>query len=607
MIPSLIKLFDLVAVTPGTTLLDPVETNGLAMQCGYFVHPDACTPDAVTFLKSQQANLNSTFYKDWHDVARRSEFEMRIMQMLHYMSTYGTDYTGKPFTANPSPAPMEFAQLTVLMPCTPRQLFDRIAAMLSAPAALSDDTLDTLCRQLDEYYKEFGWQLDIDSVANRDAQARLCDVYGTLPEHPRQLLAYFLYKSTRRSMLIKDPATIRALEQNGHLVAREFSRLDSARLKALASVFYRYKPLMLAFRRSFISGDCTEAVAIINRLRRMARKYHRPATPGILDSIISPRHDMDNVSRAVSGEKSTFRLVRIAAYLTTLGSPLRAYIIRNGKLFVSDDNRQAIDSDRVNQLRSIVTDEIVRRLAAKSRHADGSPLTVRFPADVALAAPVSERQFVGDVPFGSSYALRTHNLVGIYWRNEWGTRDFDLWLTASDGTRLGWNADHRDGALLFSGDMTDADPEAAEIFYGPGDAWPDSIISVARYNGVPGSRFRLFFASDDVPGLPQGKMVRADSVLFRDDIVSDRSTTAVGVVHSGHICFGALATGSSRVPSACRELPLIGAIATRLGSYVPLRPLLLAAGFVEHTPGSPLPPDIDLQNLHRDTLLNLFS
>ena len=63
MLPALIKTFGLVAVNPDTPLLDAVEVNKYAMKCGYFVHPDACTPDVIAFLKTRQANFNSTFYK----------------------------------------------------------------------------------------------------------------------------------------------------------------------------------------------------------------------------------------------------------------------------------------------------------------------------------------------------------------------------------------------------------------------------------------------------------------------------------------------------------------------------------------------------------------
>ena len=36
---------------------------------------------------------NSTFYKTWNDVTSKSRLHLLVDQLVHYMTTYGTDFT----------------------------------------------------------------------------------------------------------------------------------------------------------------------------------------------------------------------------------------------------------------------------------------------------------------------------------------------------------------------------------------------------------------------------------------------------------------------------------------------------------------------------------
>lgn len=607
MIAQLIKLFDRVAVKPDSDLLDPVKVNAVAMQCGYMVHPDACTKDVATFLNDCKVNYNSTFYKEWQDVEKRSELEMLILQTLHYITTYGSNFTLPAFTLNPLPRRMHFKDYKLLLPCSDRELFDRLTAMLESPVAISGKTLDEICRQMKEYHDEYGWEANIDEVENREAQARLSDIYSRLPSTAEGIMRLIIYKTCGHTLIIKDGKTLQGLQVNATKASRLLRQLDDERMVSLAGAFYRYKPMLLTLRRGLKEND-PEGVELINRLRRMARKYHRPMHESVLSAILSASNSDEKITEALGKEKSAFRLVRIVNYLNSLSSVnrQRAFIIRNGKLFVKRNSGDAAPADRVERVRGMVMAELTRRLTKKVKDSGGHTLTVKYPDNVEPAAPVSEKQFVGNIPFGSYYTLRTNNLIGIYWRNEWGTYDYDLWLTARNGMRLGWAGNHKEDGLLFSGDMTYADPEATEIFYGKGDKWPDSIISVARYNGEKGSRFRLFFASDDIKELPTGYMVRPEAILLQEDVVSDSRTTMVGVVNGGKVYFGALGTGEGMVPSEDTELSVEEGIACRLGSSLMLKDLLTGAGFMEWTAESVEEPDIDLSQLHKDTIISLF-
>lgn len=607
MIARLIKLFDRVAVEPDTPLLDPTKVNVLAMKCGYIVHPDACTSDAVTFLQDCKVNYNSTFYKEWQDVEKRSELEMMILQTLHYVTTYGSYFTLPAFTLNALPRRMHFKNYKLLLPCSERELFERLSAMLAQPIALSGRMLDDICAQMKEYYENHGWEADIDEVENREAQARLSEIYGKLPSGADGIMRLLIYKTCGHTLIIKDGATLQGIQVMAGNAIGILRQIDEERMVSLAGAFYRYKPLLLMLRRG-LKGKDQEGIEKINRLRRMARKYHRPLHEGVMATVLSPQYSDAEIVEAMKREKSAFRLVRVANYLNSLSgaNSQRAFIIRNGKVFVKPNEGERTTKQRMERVRELVMDELRNRLAQKAKDENGRALTVRYPDNVELAAPVSEKQFVGNIPFGSYYTLRRNNLIGIYWRNEWGTYDFDLWLTARNGMRIGWAGNHKEDGLLFSGDMTYADPEATEIFYGRGDKWPDSIISVARYNGEEGSKFRLFFASDDIKELPTGYMVRPEAILLQEDVASESRTTMVGVVTGGKAYFGALGSGEGAVPPEGAEVSMLDGMACRLGSSLTLRELLTGAGFEEWSQESAAEPDIDLSKLHKDTIMGLL-
>jgi len=634
MITDLIKFFKVVAVRPDENLLDPVQVNAYAIRCGYFVMPAACTAGCITFLKTQEANLNSTFYKDWQDVERRSELELRILQFMHYLSTYGTDYHGTAFTLNDSPAQIDYTKLTILTPCTERELFDRISDMLASGIAISDATLDILIKQLEEFKNSYDWKIDIDKVANREAEVRLCRMYGVMPSKPERLIRYLVYAATGMSVIIKNDDTWIRLDDKAESVIDDIIALDERQLKALASIFYRYKLVFLVLRSGIVRRllrlkdeqpwekivhhenidtlieRYSTFIKTINKIRRLARKYHKPMKAGVLETLLAG-HTADEIRTALAEETSAFKLIKILNYIEYNRSDIdmRVYCIRNQKLFFKPAKVKSCNTIRLAALSDIhdmVTARIVEILKTKVTGSDGEPLTVRLPEHIDLAAPVSERQMIGAVPYGSTYTLMQNNYIGIYWRNEWGTHDFDLWMTDTAGRTIGWAAQHKSADILFSGDMTDADPEATEIFYGR-SSWPDSTVQVLRYNGKQGSLLRLFFGSDKLQSLPKGYMVNPDSIHFIEDLVSDNREMTVALIHDGKVYFTALSSGNSKLPSADKSVTAIGALAARLKCSTMLRPLLLRAGFTEYDPQSDKAPDIDLSRLDKDTLINLFS
>ena len=89
---ELVKLFKVTVDGTGTAV-DYDKINQLAMMRGYIVEPDACTSIVNDFIKSLECNINSTFYKTFEEVTSKTRFELLVDQLLHYMTTYGTDFS----------------------------------------------------------------------------------------------------------------------------------------------------------------------------------------------------------------------------------------------------------------------------------------------------------------------------------------------------------------------------------------------------------------------------------------------------------------------------------------------------------------------------------
>ena len=91
------------ALTLDATTANPVseiELNRFAIERGYIVHPSCCGQHVKDFLCTKPVNYNSTFYKSFDDVKNLNRFELYIDQLMHYASTYGTEFTGKAYVPN---------------------------------------------------------------------------------------------------------------------------------------------------------------------------------------------------------------------------------------------------------------------------------------------------------------------------------------------------------------------------------------------------------------------------------------------------------------------------------------------------------------------------
>ena len=621
---DLVKLFN-ISIEDSRNEVDYVTLNNAAMQVGYIVHPKACNLATQQFIRSISGNVNSTFYKNWEDVTSKTRFELFIDQLIHYVTTYGTDFAqeGNGYVPNATPVGPVYISLfkdyKVIMPCTEEDVYNRCMDMLTSGIAMKQDTIETIVDYVVEYVTVNdllkSGEFDIDVIANREALTLLCDELGIAPNKKFDLFRYIMYKTTGSTLIIKNKATINVIIRS--TTQFDFNTLSEKQLISLSSIFYRFKPLFLAFKKTY--KGCTyystpltsRNASVINKIRRMAPKYHTPLEESVISTMLGKVHDSTVLIKTAT-QMNTFQIIRL---MNTIIERLNhtdekaMYIVRNGKMFVKDSKSYSGMIMYYVTVFNILKNELISRLSERATY-------VKYPKNMVLACPTSEKNFVGDLPFGTYMDLQNaDSFVGIYWREEWGTHDFDLSVLSLDGNKIGWNADYYSNKcnpdIVYSGDMTSARPEATEIMLFKKGA-QDGLVMVNRYNGRDGSKFRFFGGVEPNMNLKRNYMVDPNFIKFSADVVSDTTQQTLGLLNMGRFYVMALGSGNSivSVQKGSTQNERYNASVLKAKSYLKLKDVLPMAGFIDVDSVEELPKDaqiLDLTQISRDTLINLFS
>lgn len=578
-----------------------------ALKAGYAVDPACATEDVLEFLREMKMNPNSTFYKTWEDITSKSRFELYLDQIRHYASTYGTvdnatllqemtnetvqieyNVKGNGYVPNEEPIVIPYEKFKVIKAATAEEIRDLILKMFASGAAMSSDTINVCIEFLKEY--NFLASVDTDLIKNKEAQAVIASMLKKYPKDEFGLLRCIMYRYTGKTALIKDRSSIYSIQhKNGFGTGKDFDLaiLSVVQLKALSRIFLRYKPLFLAMKGY---GDNAKYV---NKIRRLAVKNHTPLKIGFWESCMNDNGkdfvQLINTAKANVDSLNNFKKVQLMQSIMErlVGKNIdgKMYVIRNGKMYIREGYKPRVNTTYLMQLYEVLKNSLVEALKAKAGF-------YYIPNALHIACPTSEKNFIGNYPMGTSVDFGDKdNVIGVYWRNEWGTRDFDLHYCDVNGRSFGWCYSYGGDSdePIYSGDMTNADPEAAELFY-MRKTVKDGLLTLNQFNGDPGSKFRLFVAHENMEKkvTEYGKLERRqeqacmcdpNNIIF--DAMMDfeeQGQKNIGYIHNNKLYFTVLQSGNNRVSGKASEI-VQKANQVKMDSFTDLETLLKEAGW----------------------------
>ena len=511
----------------GRVLLDKSERkesffhmNYVAIKLGYFVPEALCYNWLYDYMtREMDVNYNSTFYKQWSNIKDKSRLELAFDQIRHYMSTYGTNFEGQTWIPNDLAFPeFKFKNLKLLEAITLEEVEEKVRTISYGKAALKSETIDFIV-------KNFKDILDIDKVGVRQLKMQLIDENYKF-KNGQECLNWILWKWYNIDMLIKNKETLNRINPDGS----EFAALDNNK-KVLSTCFLRNKDVFLKFKKS------EKLRPIINKIRKLAKTNHKPmpVSPWLQ---LNKLNDLKRLN--LFRNASIFKLVQM---YNALNNPTGYYVIRNGKAWFKRTIDRKVLPVILNELLLVIVSKIPK------------DKKVFLPKGIELAMPMSEKNFIGDIPLGSYVQCADKNtMIGIYWKNVWGARDLDLHVATIKGQILGWNASYRaeDKSILFSGDMTDAEPEATEIMWFKKEL-VDSIVSVSRYSGNSTYEMRVFIAQEKNTDFGLGYMVDPNNVIYQSEMtVENKSNLTLGFFKEGKFYFHSCNVGHNIIPSNIR-------------------------------------------------------
>lgn len=586
---TIYKLFK--GVLPSKDVLPFDLVNKETVKYGYLVAPEVCTSEVLGFLRKQKIDYNSTFYKKWSTVISKSRFELLIDQLKHYASTYGTNHTGTPYIPEVAEDVPAFNTFKVIKAISKEEVISRCEKMLFSGIALSQETIQDVLGIL----SAFNHKIDVEKVKNKEAKMFLHKETRTVPADAVEMVRYLVYLATEKTLLIKDKTTLALIKNGSHKV--ELAMLaNKFGMDKLSSVYFRFKEIFLALKEKPTNAR------VVNRLRKLADKHHKPMKPGYFENLLSNVKNINQLTLEKLDQISNYKKVLLLQTINIRMKELKNkfYLVRNQKLFVdAEAGSKPVNYEALTKAFILIRQSLINSLAQKAT-------TIALPKGVSLTLPTSEKSFCGNYPLGTSFDLTGHDtIVGIHWRGEEGASDLDLKMHSINGELYGWNASYRnsDNSLVFSGDMTSANPEATELFYASRGFKSAGIMKVNLFRGAKNSKFRFFIAKEKITNLSRGYMVNPNNILATIESEMDSSEKTIGVITGNEFILAQFRTGKGRVSrSSVTDLYTDYALRT-LDCYIHLESLLVEAGFTI----TDEEPAIDLRELSKDSLINLLS
>lgn len=434
---------------------------------------------ASAFFGTQTELFNNTFYKSFGTVTKATAEQLLFDQILYYITTH-TSVAFIPAQELDLPdLCLEKVKFVVIKRLPLVLCINRLNSYLKTAISPSAATVE-LIRPLMPLCT-----INTDEIVSFELQVIKHQLDKTVPSNPINQLRYLVYSATEETLLIKNKYLIDKIKAAHWNYSAAQDILSKCDLAGLASIFLRYKPLFLAFKS--YSG-CSP---IINKIRRLSDTYHETLNSASLQNLLSitdPQKQKEIIQHATN--RDLVKLLNAIYTRLAIKEPQSAaYNIRNGTTFVKENGLRPASDDKAilaTHIFSVLKLRLIPSLKGKIFY---------IPNFIEYAVPVTEKQCIGNIPFGSyiKAAPRGAFTIGIQWFNNGVNTDIDLHLN-SVTKHFGWNNQYfEDTNIVYTGDLVDApEPQgAAEAYYfEPRDE--SYVLSANLYSGKPDTQFKMF-------------------------------------------------------------------------------------------------------------------
>jgi hypothetical protein len=565
--------------------------------------------------------LNSSFHKSWNKIKNTDIEQLVIEQLIHYFTTYGFEKLGI-YDKNSVYIPREKLEIpevdidkfnfVVIKGYTKKELKEKLLNMLQSGIALNEDTI--------EYIIDVAKFVDItiqevENIKNKEVRIILYKHLNVIPEAPIELLRYIIYEITGSSLLIKNNFTIETIKDNVYTDSNNIRLFQKYctyyDFNKLAEIFYRFKPLFLAFRSH------NDLRPVINKIRRLAIKNHKPMKEDYLNSITSHIKKGETIDRkkleSELDKTNIFRKIRLgyALKFRTKENESILYKIRNNKSFATTFSFKSYD--KAKKVLGIVTDSIIKDI---SKNVKGKKIYI--PDYIEYALPSTEKQFTGYFPSGTCISLPSDMIFGIHWDNVDNNRiDLDLSTINIDNEKFGWDGSYRnsDRTILFSGDMTDAQKPsgATELFYVRKQLQNSFLLFVNYFNHdenieVP---FKIIVAKEKISSFGKNYMVNPNNIVSIANSKIKEKQKVLGFVKvttkTSKFYFAEINLGQS-ISSSDNEYTkhTIKYFNNFFSNTISFNSILEKSGAIITRDKENYDLDLSPENLEKDTILNLI-
>lgn len=401
------------------------------------------TANQTKILKDHFKPLDLRTLFSVQERANADPVQLIAKQLIHYYEVYGINQPG---LFNLEFEDGKIVPATFIKGVDASSLAVLVRNILYANAPVKD------AQAIVDIIRPYSIEYDINNVANNELRVMLFNTTTDSFLSGDDFVRWVCWKATSSPLLIKDKKTVAAVKAQGNISP---DLLEKHKF-TLARVFHRHKPLILAMKNA-------ETAPIINQIRRLAKNHHKPLPPAANKTFVA-----DALAGRIEINHKTceqFSMRDLLKFLNSLEESKanlksRSFIIRNGRVWTQDNTQKATDEFRAERAITNVLTEIRTRLL---KHLDGK--TILVDSNVTYGLPISRKQAVGNLPFGTQVRVDRSQKIssGIYW--EGVGVDLDLSTIDLDGTRTGWGAGrgYTGKDIVFSGDVTTAANGAMEF------------------------------------------------------------------------------------------------------------------------------------------------